>query len=167
MALGVDYSSSGPRLDDRARAELRARAEEIVRCYLGEPNRRLATLTTPRRSTPLKCWRLKSTASSIQRKCNSDQLERGAGVELGDVRFAPKAAELLRGSEMSRRANNGLMHCSKGSSYSITSSAPTRRYGGIVRPSALAVFILMAKSRCVGPWNGNSPACPPFRMRST
>ncbi len=42
MALGVDYSSSGPRLDDRARAELRARAEEIVRCYLGEPNPRLS-----------------------------------------------------------------------------------------------------------------------------
>ena len=43
MALGFDYSSSGPRLDDRAREELRARAEEIVRLYLGEPNGRLST----------------------------------------------------------------------------------------------------------------------------
>ena len=43
MALGFDYSSSGRRLDDQAREELRARAEEIVRSYLGEPNRRLST----------------------------------------------------------------------------------------------------------------------------
>jgi putative DNA primase/helicase len=42
MALGFDYSSSGPRLDDRTREELRARAEEIVRLYLGEPNRKLS-----------------------------------------------------------------------------------------------------------------------------
>src|SRR6516164_8871954 len=43
MALGFDYSSSGRRLDNQAREELRARAEEIVRSYLGEPNRRLST----------------------------------------------------------------------------------------------------------------------------
>src|SRR6516162_738253 len=43
MALGFDYSSSGRRLDDQAREELRARAEEIVRSYLGEPNRGLST----------------------------------------------------------------------------------------------------------------------------
>jgi putative DNA primase/helicase len=42
MALGFDYSSSGLRLDDRAREELRDRAEEIVRLYLGEPNRKLS-----------------------------------------------------------------------------------------------------------------------------
>jgi putative DNA primase/helicase len=42
MALGVDYSSSGPRLDDRAREELRGMAEQLVRSYLGEPNRRLS-----------------------------------------------------------------------------------------------------------------------------
>ena len=43
MALGFDYSSSGPRLDDRAREELRGMAEQIVRPFLGEPNRRLST----------------------------------------------------------------------------------------------------------------------------
>ena len=42
MALGFDYSSSGPRLDDQAREVLRARAEEIVRSFLGEPNRSLS-----------------------------------------------------------------------------------------------------------------------------
>jgi putative DNA primase/helicase len=42
VALGFDYGSSRPRLDDRTREELRARAEEIVRLYLGEPNRKLS-----------------------------------------------------------------------------------------------------------------------------
>jgi hypothetical protein len=35
--------------------------------------------------------------------------------------------------------------------HSITSSAPTRRNGGIVRPSVLAVLMLMTKSKRVGP----------------
>jgi hypothetical protein len=37
MALGFDYSSSGPRLDDPAREELRGMAEQIVQSFLGEP----------------------------------------------------------------------------------------------------------------------------------
>jgi hypothetical protein len=44
MALGFDYSSSGPRLDDRAREKLRVMAEQIVQSFLGEePNCRLST----------------------------------------------------------------------------------------------------------------------------
>jgi putative DNA primase/helicase len=43
MALGFKHSLSGPRLDDQAREELRGMAEQIVRSYLGEPNRRLST----------------------------------------------------------------------------------------------------------------------------
>jgi putative DNA primase/helicase len=43
MALGFDYSSSGPRLDDRGREELRGMAEQIVQSFLGEPNRSLST----------------------------------------------------------------------------------------------------------------------------
>jgi putative DNA primase/helicase len=43
MALGFDHAPSRPRLDDRAREELRARAEEIVRSYLGEPSRKLSS----------------------------------------------------------------------------------------------------------------------------
>jgi putative DNA primase/helicase len=42
MALGFDYSSSGRRLDDHAREELRARAADIAQSLLGEPNRRLS-----------------------------------------------------------------------------------------------------------------------------
>src|SRR5882757_9021549 len=49
--------------------------------------------------------------------------------------------------------------------YSITSTAPTSTDGGNVRPSALAVLMLMAKSRWVGPWNGNSLARSPLRIR--
>ena len=43
MTFGFDYSSSGPRLDDRAREELRGMAEQIVQSFLGEPNRSLST----------------------------------------------------------------------------------------------------------------------------
>jgi putative DNA primase/helicase len=43
VTLGFDYSSSGPRLDDRAREELRGMAEQIVQSFLGEPNRSLST----------------------------------------------------------------------------------------------------------------------------
>ena len=43
MALGFDFSSGAGRLDDRARLELRGMAEQIVRSFLGEPNRRLST----------------------------------------------------------------------------------------------------------------------------
>src|SRR6516164_7485259 len=43
MVMGFDNASPFNRRDDRAREELRAKAEEIVRLYLGEPNRRLST----------------------------------------------------------------------------------------------------------------------------
>jgi putative DNA primase/helicase len=42
MALGFDYSS-GRRVDDRVREELSGMAEQIVRSYMGEPNRHLST----------------------------------------------------------------------------------------------------------------------------
>src|SRR5450631_1338011 len=42
--------------------------------------------------------------------------------------------------ESRSNAISGLMHCSKQSLYSITSSARVRSVGGMVRPSALAVF---------------------------
>jgi len=44
--IGFDcrrLASSGPRLDDRAREELRGMAEQIVRSFMGEPNRQLST----------------------------------------------------------------------------------------------------------------------------
>src|SRR5207245_11603405 len=51
--------------------------------------------------------------------------------------------------------------------HSITSSAVNKRFGGIVRPSALAVLRLITSSYLVGCWKGRSPAFSPRRMRST
>ncbi len=49
----------------------------------------------------------------------------------------------------------------------ITSSARNRTVGGIVRPSALAVFRLMTSSNFVGRSTGRSAGFAPFRILST
>src|SRR5262249_9504494 len=69
---------------------------------------------------------------------------------LSNVRFAPKATEVLRCREASLCATTGLMHRSRQHSYSITSLAMASRVGGTSRPSALAVLRLMARSYLVG-----------------
>src|SRR5262245_2923120 len=51
--------------------------------------------------------------------------------------------------------------------YSITRSARASSDGGIVRPSALAVFRLISRSNLVGCSTGKSPGLAPLRMRST
>ena len=51
--------------------------------------------------------------------------------------------------------------------YSITWSARASTYGGIVRPSALAVLRLITSSNCVGCSIGSSPALAPLRILST
>ncbi len=63
-----------------------------------------------------------------------------------EVRFTPTNRHRQFGRSGPKSANHG-----SGAAYSITSAAPTRRDGGIVRPSALAVLMLMTKSRRVGP----------------
>jgi hypothetical protein len=50
---------------------------------------------------------------------------------------------------------------------SITSSARSQIKGGMVMPSALAVFILMTNSNFVGSSSGRSPGLAPFRILST
>src|SRR5215208_6158702 len=52
-------------------------------------------------------------------------------------------------------------------SHSITSSARARSVGGIVRPSALAVFTFTISSNFVGAWTGSAPASSPFKIRAT
>src|SRR5258708_2764075 len=52
----------------------------------------------------------------------------------------------------------GLMHRSERHLYSITSLARARRVGGTVRPSALAVFRLIANSYLVGDAPEGRPA---------
>ena len=49
--------------------------------------------------------------------------------------------------------------------HSITLSARTSRAVGKVRPSALAVFMLMCSSTFVGCWTGRSAGFSPLRMR--
>ena len=59
-------------------------------------------------------------------------------------------------------AANGISHL-----YSITSVARTRIEGGTVRPSALAVFMLMISSNLVGCSTGRSAGLVPLRILST
>ncbi len=63
--------------------------------------------------------------------------------------------------------NNGLMHGSKSPRYSITSVARKTNEGGTVRPSALAVFMLMTSSNLVGCSTGRSEGLVPLRILST
>ena len=49
--------------------------------------------------------------------------------------------------------------------HSITSSASATKFGGMLRPSALAVFILMTNSNLVGCITGRSAGFSPLRMR--
>ena len=51
--------------------------------------------------------------------------------------------------------------------HSITSSARASKEGGTVRPSALAVFMLIASSNLVGCSTGRSEGLAPFRILST
>src|SRR5258708_28269745 len=51
--------------------------------------------------------------------------------------------------------------------YSITSSARTSSVGGTVRPSALAVFMLITSSNLVGCSTGRSAGLVPLRLLST
>jgi len=51
--------------------------------------------------------------------------------------------------------------------YWMTSSARWSTDGGIVRPSALAVFMLSTNSNLDGSSTGSSPGFMPFRILST
>jgi len=51
--------------------------------------------------------------------------------------------------------------------YSITSSARARIAGGMLSPSAFAVFMLMTSSKLVGCSTGRSAGLAPLRILST
>jgi hypothetical protein len=74
------------------------------------------------------------------------------------VRWSSPAAENLH--------NCGLMHCSKESPYSITSSARCWRVQGTSRPSAFAVFMLITSSNLTGNCMGSSLGFSPLKTRS-
>jgi hypothetical protein len=78
-----------------------------------------------------------------------------------DVRFAPKATELLRCRKLTR-----CRRCSK-IDYSITSSALASNVAGTVTPSDMAVFRFTLNTSLVDCSTGSSLGFTPFKMRST
>jgi hypothetical protein len=83
-----------------------------------------------------------------------------------EVSFSLKYGLLQLGLLGPKSATNGLMRRSK-QHYSITSSALRSNEVGTVRPSALAVFILITSSNLVGCSTGRSEGLAPLRILST
>ena len=67
-----------------------------------------------------------------------------------DVRSTPESGLHGRDGRRPLRAISRLMRCSKWRHYSITSSARSSIAGGMVRPSALAVWTLITSSILLG-----------------
>jgi len=84
-----------------------------------------------------------------------------------DFRSTPISRPFQGPTTCLKRAITGLMHRSKQHLYSITSSARTSNEGGTVRPSALAVFMLITSSNLVGCSTGRSEGLVPLRILST
>jgi hypothetical protein len=82
-----------------------------------------------------------------------------------DVRFTPKATSSLRTSEISRRAIRRPSAVPKSREiYSISSSAMLSKPDEMVRPSALAAFMLIVSSNLVGCSTGRSAGFLPMRI---
>ena len=117
-------------------------------------------------------------ASPHDRASASDMtmVERATNVRYGSeadiciakrhVRFTPESRHVRRNSQCPLCANSGLMHRSKMSRYSITSSARVRIVGGTVIPIALAVLRLIRSSNFVGCSTGRSAGFAPLRILS-
>jgi hypothetical protein len=84
-----------------------------------------------------------------------------------DVRSTPKADIRFQRNMCRDVPKADKVHRSKMACYSITSSAIAITPEGMVRPSALAVFRLMARSNLVGCSTGKSAGFSPLRMRPT
>jgi hypothetical protein len=81
------------------------------------------------------------------------------------VRYCPPLDD--NAMRMRPAAHATFLHCSQAPPYLMTSSAKTRRCGGIVIPRAWAVFRLMSRSNFVGRSTGRSAGLAPFRILST
>src|SRR5215207_1599534 len=77
------------------------------------------------------------------------------------ARVAAPGPEPRRGRDLQENEDE------RAPSHSITSSARARRLGGIVQPSALAVFKLTISSNLLGAWTGSAPASSPFKILAT
>src|SRR5258705_5677592 len=93
---------------------------------------------------------------SLQRRTFKDDIKR-SNVRVGskpEKLNASKCFPLFTQQRTSPRYFGMSVSCQQETfrrPQSITSSAPTRKEGGIVTPSALAVFMLITKSKRVGP----------------
>src|SRR6516164_9496396 len=105
----------------------------------------------PKRSAPMTAWG--------QRRRSSPRPQCPQLPPIADIRLIPNDPPLVPQADVSR--------CSKRRGYSITSSARASSVSGTVRPSALAVFMLITRSYLVGAWTGRSAGFVPLRMRST
>jgi hypothetical protein len=76
------------------------------------------------------------------------------------VRFTPRSGHSAVPEQCPQRANSGHRQ-----PYSITASAVVNSDGGIVRPSALAVFRLITNSNFAGCTTGRSAGFSPLRIR--
>ncbi len=81
-----------------------------------------------------------------------------------DVRFTPNSGHPSAQSKCPLWAKSRLMHCSKESLYSITSSAIESKFSGTSMPSALAVVRLMTRSNLFDCSTGSSAGLAPLRM---
>jgi hypothetical protein len=79
------------------------------------------------------------------------------------VCFSPDSDRTADIQDRQLRAITGLMRRSK-PLYSITSSARASKEGGTIRPSALAVFMLITNSNLVGCSTGRSAGLAPLRI---
>jgi hypothetical protein len=85
------------------------------------------------------------------------------------MRGRARAREALRSIviRLPIEPDSSVTTCHAGHAHSITSSARARIDCGTVRPSALAVLILMTSSNVVGRWTGRSAGLAPFRILPT
>src|ERR1700757_3424242 len=85
----------------------------------------------------------------------------------GALRFTPKLGHCTMQPAWLKRAKFGLMHRSKLSDYSITSSARPSSVGGILNPIARAVLRSTLSRNLVGNSTGRSEGFRPLRILST
>src|SRR6516165_6879322 len=97
-------------------------------------------------------------------KCGERQIRSGrAAAEVADYRHRL----LLCAQTVTRRNRAGHQQQQLAAVHSMTSSARPRIAGGIVSPSALAVFRLTTSSNLVGCWTGRSAGLAPESIRPT
>ena len=114
-------------------------------------SRRLIELVSRAEITPFGTW---MRAHYAPRQIRTADVRFGskaaATIPILCVRFSPESCRESRRAARPLCAKSGLMHCSKKYRHSINSSARSSNCGGMVRPSAFAVFRLMTNSNLVG-----------------